>query len=148
MIPTLIGRWQTRIWLMNTIGLLITFGFAYIVGDFMAPFLILTYVTSFGIVWDIIYDWLQSKRWDRDWPPMFFVISGIVEAGWVWGLIQADMLWDWAGLTSLAAILQNVTLPNFIAHYSVVWLVTFLIMLGPIKILSLKWRFQGGQWLG
>ncbi|MEM7030422.1 MAG: hypothetical protein AAF629_12705 [Chloroflexota bacterium] len=147
MTPTLIGRWQTRIWLMNTIGLLITFGFAYMTRNFVIPFLMLAYVTGFGIIWDIVYDWLQSKRWDRDWPPIFFVISGIVEAAWLWGLIQADMIWRWVGLASLADVLQQVTFSGFSMHYISVWLVTFLIILGPIKILSLKWRFQGGQWI-
>ena len=145
MTPTLMGRWQTRLLMLGTIGVLITLIFGYLFKDFVTPFALLGYVLLLGFFWDILYNFLQSLRWDRDWPPLLFVIGGLLEALLVWGLVNADFLWSALGLTGLPGVHMELTAAQFAAHYGTVFVVTLLIMLGPLRVIFLKWRFQGGQ---
>lgn len=138
MTPTLSGRIQTRLLLLATIGSFITFFYgilAAILGpdylSFFVPFLILILVAVFGIVWDIIYNMLQKLRWDRDWPPAFSFIAAFVE-----------ML-----PVMLIALLLNVHPVLFLFHYWTVWWATFIMVLGPMRIIFPRWRYYGGQWL-
>jgi hypothetical protein len=75
MTPTLLGRWQTRLFLLATVGVLITLPFYFSIIDINLGagyhpvfFWILGYVALFGLVWDIVYIYLQKFRWNRDWP--------------------------------------------------------------------------------
>ncbi len=146
MTPTLSGRWQARVLLMGLVGGLITFFFAQAFGDYQTPFVLLGYVIAIGLLWDMLYAYVQTLRWDRDWPPIFFVVCAILEAIVLWGLIKGG-LWAYFGLTSLPGVSPNLTLGQFVAHYSTVFLAIFLLMLGPLKLTTLYWRFRGGQWL-
>ena len=148
MTPTIFGRWQTRLLLMGTAGIVITVCFALLTRPFPAPFVVLAYVTLFGLAWDVLYNTLQTRRWDRDWPPIFFVFGGIAEAAFLWILMNAGFLWRLVGLRTLPGVPPNLTFGQFAVHYTVVWLITFLILLGPLKIAFLNWRFKGGQWVG
>ena len=139
MTPTILGRWQTRILLMATIGLIITLPFAGFANPFYTPFVILLYVTLLGLGWDVLYNALQTLRWDRDWPPIFFLFGAILEAAFLWGLLN---------MVPLPGVTRQLTLGAFTLHYLTVWLTTFLVMLGPLKMFFLQWRFQGGEWLG
>lgn len=145
MTPTLAGRWQTRLVLLSTAGLTITLIFGYLYENFLTPLALLGYVFMIGFICDILYNYGQTLRWDRDWPPLFFAGAGLIEALLLWGLVKAEFIWRIVGLSSLPGVDPELTLAQFAAHYGTVWLVTFLMMLGPLKILSLKWRFRGGQ---
>jgi hypothetical protein len=145
MTPTLLGRWQTRLLLLGTVGLLITAGFALLYRDGVTPFVLLGYVILIGFGWDVLYDFLQTLHWDRDWPPIFFLGGAVIEAVVLWGLIRATFLWHMLGWITLPGVNPALTLGQFVAHYTTVWLVTFLLMLGPIRIAFLDWRFRGGQ---
>ena len=136
MIPTLWGRWQTRLLLLGTIGVLITLAFCVLFGNFVTPFALLGYVLLFGFLWDAFYNYLQTLRWDRDWPPLFFVAGGIVEGLFLWGLMH---------LIPLPGVDPELSFGKFGSHYGTVFIVTLLMMLGPLKIVFLKWRFRGGQ---
>lgn len=136
MIPTLAGRWHTRILLLGTVGLVITLGFGLLFDDMLTPLALLGYVVVIGCGWDILYNYLQTLRWDRDWPPIFFVAAGILEGGLLWLLVK---------LVTLPGISAALTINQFVAHYGTVWLVTFLLLLGPLKVFLLRWRFRGGQ---
>lgn len=136
MTPTLMGRWQTRLLLLSTVGVLITLFFGYLFSNFVTPLALLGYVLLLGFVWDMLYNALQSLRWDRDWPPLFFVAAGIVEGLFLWDLIQ---------LISLPGVSPNLSFGQFAAHYGAVFIFTLSIMLGPLKVVFLKWRFRGGQ---
>lgn len=144
MTPTLLGRWQTRFWLLAIIGSFVTLIFAYVYGNDLKPFVILGYVLIFGLVWDIAYNLIQKFRWDRDWPPTFQLAAGIVEGLFVWGLIQF-----WPILTGqpLAGLDTGLTFSQFLAHYATVWLTTFLASQSLLRIIYPRWRFRGGQWL-
>lgn len=144
MTPTLRGRWQTRILLMGTIGSLITLPFALgLVAEASDRYwIILGMVTGLGVlVWDPWYNFLQTWRWDRDWPALFQLMAGIWEGFFVyvpmrWLLAQANINW-----------LDNLDLGVFAVHYGLVWLGVFTSSQTLMRIIFPRWRFRGGQWL-
>lgn len=140
MTPTLLGRWQTRLFLLATVGVLVTIPFSFgIIGPGASSvFLwILLYVALLGCLWDILYSYLQKFRWDRDWPGALQLLAGI-----------------WEGIF-IAFWVRVIGLPNgqefpvfwFIIHYSLVWLSVYIASQTLMRILFPRWRFQGGQWL-
>ena len=147
MTPTLLGRWQTRLILLGTAGVLITLIFGLIFADFITPFSLLGYVLITGFAWDVLYYFSQTLRWDRDWPPIFFVGAGVIEGAFIWGLVKAEFVWNLLRLGHLPGVAPELTVAQFVAHYGTVWLITFLIMLGPMKIIFPEWRFRGGRLL-
>ena len=66
MTPTLIGRWQTRILLLGTLGILVTIPFS--LNGESVYFQVLLAIAVLGCLWDIVYNQLQTVRWDHDWP--------------------------------------------------------------------------------
>ena len=148
MTPTLYGRWQTRLFLLGTVGLVVTFIFGSLNDDkFMTPLVILGYVLVIGFLWDIFYNFLQTFRWDRDWPPAFQLGAGILEGIFIWALINSTFIWDLTGLEGLPGVSRDLTLGLFITHYASVWVTTFAASQGPMRIFFPRWRFRGGQWL-
>lgn len=136
MTPILTGRWQTRVAMLGTLGVLVTalFYLAYRGGPF---FLILGYVLAFGLVWDVIYIAVQKLRWERDWPTVFQVANGIIEGALIYVLIATT------GLPGIKP--GSVTLGVFVAQYGLVWLTTFLWVQGPMRVVLPWWRFRGGR---
>ena len=134
--PTLMGRWQTRIATLGTLGLLVTAFFAVARQD-ETFFLVLGYVIAVGLAWDVIYIALQQLRWDHDWPAAFQVANGIVEGFVLYALI------DGVGLPGIEA--GSVALGLFSAHYGLVWLTTFVWVQGPMRAILPRWRFSGGR---
>ncbi|MDE5116507.1 MAG: hypothetical protein O4860_04405, partial [Trichodesmium sp. St2_bin2_1] len=72
MTPTLFGRWQTRLLLLATVGILITIPFSEPI-----YFSVLAYIAILGLFWDVVYDFLQKFRWDRDWPGVYQLLAAI-----------------------------------------------------------------------
>ena len=142
MTPTLFGRWQTRLLLLGTVGLIITLPFGLGIigpGATATYFWVLLYVAIFGLGWDIVYDYLQKFRWDRDWPAAFQLLAGIWEAIFLLITIEVFQL----PLPGLA----TVDVSSFVRHYSLVWLGVFLASQSIMRIWFPRWRFRGGQWL-
>lgn len=139
MTPILLGRWQTRIFLMTSFGALVTALFGWAINDFMTPFVILGYVLIIGLYADVMYDVIQRQRWDHDWPPILHFGSGIFEAVLMWLLIV---------FVPLPGVPDNMPFGIFVTHYTLVWLVIFAVMWGPMKVLFPWWRFRGGRILG
>ncbi len=135
MTPTLVGRWQSRLFLLGTIGLFVTAIFVYFLQS-TAPFAILAGVFILGLAWDVLYNAWQKTRWDHDWPPVLQFATGIVEGILAFGLIYAFNL-----ITPLPAI------PAFWLHYTAVWLSTFIAAQSIMRLIFPRWRFRGGQWL-
>ncbi len=142
MTPTLLGRWQTRLLLLATVGALITIPFALNLNS-VIPFWILGYIAFFGVFfWDVLYDYIQKRRWDRDWPGVYQLAAGI---------------WEAIFLAILLSILKNIQfgLPGvlvfdlgiFIFHYSCVWLGIYIASQSIMRLIFPRWRFRGGQWL-
>jgi hypothetical protein len=81
MVPTLKGRWSTRILLFLWIGVPITFLFSLFVAGpgssrlpliglhyDILPFQILSLLLIVGLILDPVYFYIQQFRWERDWP--------------------------------------------------------------------------------
>jgi len=142
MTPTLFGRWQTRLLLLATVGVLVTLPFAFGItspNSSSVYFWVLGYVAIFGIFWDILYNYLQQFRWDRDWPGIFQLLAGIWEAIFLIIVIKILQL-------PLPGV-QNLDLNLFVCHYSLVWLGVYLASQTTMRIIFPRWRFRGGQWL-
>lgn len=145
MIATLNGRWQTRLFLLLLVGGLVTLPiglwFQALSGSVMgliAPYVILLLVIFLGLLWDMAYNYLQTWRWERDWPPVFQLLAGILEALLVWLILVG-----WNRLFPTAAL--EVAAWQFVTHYTIVWVVTFFFAQGPMRILFPRWRFDGGE---
>jgi hypothetical protein len=136
MTPILNGRWQTRIFLLGTLGVIVTaiFAFAYEDDTF---WYVLGYVILFGLGWDILYFGLQQFKWDRDWPPFAQWLAGAWEGLFIYLLI------DNFGLPGIDE--GTVPLERFIYHYGSVWAITWIASQGPMRALFPFWRFHGGR---
>ena len=146
MTPTLMGRWQTRLFLLGSIGLAVTLIFGYIFNDYITPLAALGYVLVIGFVWDIVYDYAQTCRGDQDWPPVLQWVGAIIEAVFLWGLILLGNQITLFG-TGLPGISPNLTLGMFAAHYTSVWVLVFIASQALMRIIFPRWRFDGGQWI-
>lgn len=138
MTPTLFGRWQTRLFLLATVGILVSLPFflGIFEPDFgIGYFLVLGYIALFGCIWDILYNYLQKFRWDRDWPGVLQLLAGIWEAIFLAGYV------NFFGLPGL----PKLDLFWFTLHYSLVWLSIYIASQTLMRILFPLWRFRGGQ---
>ena len=134
MTPTLFGRWQSRFFLLGTVGSLTTLLFAVLFRS-LIPFILLAVVMLLGLGWDVVYNRLQKRRWDRDWPPTLQLAAGVAE-----GLALAGLLYG-------ARLLPAPPPTQFILHYTAVWLTTFLASQSLMRLLFPRWRYHGGQWI-
>ena len=139
MTPTLLGRWQTRLLLTLTVGIVLTVPFAAIIGG--AAFTILFSLLFWGFLWDGLYTLIQKFRWDRDWPAAFQVAAGIWEAFFLLFLIST------VGLFGIFIDDGAFSIFWFIVHYSTVWLGMFVAAQVLMRLLFPQWRFRGGRWL-
>lgn len=143
MTPTLFGRWQTRIFLLSTVGILVTIPFALgWIGNnaSLIYFWVLFYIGLFGLAWDCIYHFLQQFLWDHDWPGILQLGAAVVEAIFLLVLII------FFGLPNIVPTDLNVGL--FFLHYSAVWIAVYLAAWVVMRLLFPRWRFRGGRWLG
>jgi hypothetical protein len=141
MTPTLRGRWQTRLLLLGTLGLVATLIVGLALDDLLTPLALLGYVLLLGFGWDILYHYLQARRWDRDWPPAFQLAGGIAEGIAIWCVIHVGRS-VFEGLPGVAATL---TTPQFVVHYGTVWFMMFLGTQGPLRVILPRWRYRGGE---
>jgi hypothetical protein len=142
MTPTLLGRWQTRMLLLSTVGILTSTPFALgLIGGKPSPiyFLILMYVAIFGLGWDILYNNLQKSSWDRDWPAAYQLFAGIGEFIFVLCGVQIFRI--------LPVPKNELPLILLVIHYIVVWLSVFITSQSIMRIAFPRWRFRGGKWL-
>ena len=139
MTPTLNGRWQSRLFLMGTLGFIVTLFFV-IAFESIAPLIILFLVMLFGFGWDIVYTLVQKWRWDHDWPPIFQLTAGIWEAIFIGFLIFATPFLG-------PLIGPGPQLWQFVLHYSAVWLAVFAGSQSLMRLVFPRWRYNGGQWI-
>ncbi len=136
MTPSLAGRWQIRLFLLGTVGLIIAV-IVYLLARSTVPLFALLYVFLFGLVWDVIYQVITSFRWDRDWPTSYQVAAGIFEGAILWVVILTG---------KLPGIPHPPPFYIYLIEYAAIWLSIFLLTQGPLRIFSIHWRYQGGQW--
>lgn len=145
MIPTLAGRLQTRLFLFVFIGLPVTFAFALHMADWQWDWAqiqvfvwFLCAITGLGLLLDPLYILAQSTRWDRDWPFVFQAVVSWVEFAVVLAVARAGLL-----PFLPPAAFQDLSTP--FTHFALVFVPSFLALLGPMQVLFLRWRFKGGQ---
>jgi hypothetical protein len=145
MLPTLMGRIQTRIIALLVIGGIWTL----IIGPALpvpgslsdtydVAFRILLTVTVLGIGWEIVYHLIQQFRWEKDWPTLFGLLTGVNEGILVWILADAGAI---PGVDSVPG-------DAFLLDFATVWLVVWLWVNGPMRVPFIRWRFRGGSLIG
>lgn len=148
MTPTLAGRLQTRVLVAMTIGALWTaaitpalprpagmpVSFAYRV-----TFESLGLMVVLGFGWELIYHAVQQARWDKDWPSLVALLAVVPEAIPLWFVTH--------GLEVIPGTvrLSSPITPLYVIHVSSTWVLMWLFMQGPLRVLHLRWRFEGGQ---
>lgn len=147
MIPTLAGRIQTRIFLVVVVGavwtLLITplLGvprFATLGERYEQTYYGLFLVLVFGIGWELVYHGLQQFRWEKDWPTLFGLLTGINESILVWLVVSNSEVGDPDAALGLG---------DFTVFFWSMWILIWLVANGPMKVVFLRWRFRGGRLL-
>jgi hypothetical protein len=150
MLPTLNGRIQTRIFLLATIGSLVTLIMAAILPAGGAPlrikyqdaFVVLAAVAVLGIVWECIYHFLMQWRWEKDWPTFFGFITFLNEGIVVYLLARNGVI---PGIYGRGADVPLVPFWFFWLDFLAVWIVVWLVANGPMRVPFLHWRFFGGR---
>jgi hypothetical protein len=142
MTPVLLGRWQTRWFLLLTAGLawqivftpvlLLFSGGASLTDLYKVTLLALIVTGLVGFVTEAIYHLLMQFRWEKDWPAMFILLEGIPEGLIVFWIVQ--QLVDF-----------NIPVLAFAIDFATVWLVVFFCAHGPMRIPFLRWRYRGGR---
>lgn len=158
MTPTFAGRWQSRILLFLFIGLPVTFLFAWVQagGDLTnlsdVPFLFLCTLFVIGMVLDPVYYWIQTYRWERDWP---FAYQWVVMWLEFWIVVVLILVEALPFLPSSRVFPSTSTFLVFswedaflqvLLHFTLVFIPSFLALLGGFQIFMIRWRFKGGEW--
>lgn len=157
MTATLLGRIETRAFLLLTVGL----GWTLIITPFLpAPsdmglsdvyrltLTALGIVLIVGIGWDIIYYSLQQLRWNRDWPTLFGLLNGFNEAVTTWWVLHLTNLLPGhphIGYVPGSYGAGNPIFELFVIDFATTWVLVWLATQGPIKLVFIHWRFRGGQ---
>jgi len=139
MLPTLLGRIQTRILVLAVVGGLVTLLITQVLPDnpsYHDTFIVLVSVIVLGIGWEFVYHGLQQFRWEKDWPTLFGLLTAINEGVLIWLLLQADLV---------PGIDTSPPWSTFVILFSVVWLAVWIWVNGPMRVPFIRWRFRGGR---
>ncbi len=149
MLPTLLGRIQTRIFATLVIGGLWSLFLAlwlpgvssHSYGDkFKALFGLLMVLTVLGIGWEVLYHGLMQFRWEKDWPTLFGLVTAVNEGLLVhWVAVKETVNIGWAERAS------GIPRSTFIWAFVTTWIVVWLWVNGPMRIFTVHWRFRGGR---
>jgi hypothetical protein len=143
MLPTLLGRIQTRIFVTAVIGGI----WALLVGPFLpavdaplevkykAMYGVLLIVGVLGVLWELVYHALMQFRWEKDWPTLFGLVTAINE-GIVAYYVAHSSLLPWT---------EGIPVKTFVVGFGTAWLVIWLFVNGPMRIFTVHWRFRGGR---
>ena len=104
---------------------------------YRAMYEVLLIVVVLGVVWEFVYHGLQQFRWEKDWPTLFGLLLGVPEGSWRSPWPGAACWPGWRTSASTA----------FLVGFGTTWLVTWLLVNGPMRIFSVHWRFRGGRLL-
>jgi hypothetical protein len=143
MVPTILGRIQTRLFLLAVIGVPITAlisPFLPVAGPlaqvYRATFVVLAAVAVIGVVWELVYHLIMQWRWEKDWPILFGLLTGVPE-GILIGFLANKQLLPW--------LPGPVPIGAFAIHFGVVWLFVWITANGPMRVPFIRWRFNGGR---
>jgi len=142
---SLAGRLQTRILIFGVLGGAWTAVITPILptrlplgASFRMTFSVLLLTIVLGVFWELGYHLLQQFRWDKDWPTMFSLLAGVPEGLLVWLLLETDS-WFWD---------VPVTPRGFWLLFISLWLVVWIVLSGPIRVLLVRRRWRGGRLFG
>jgi hypothetical protein len=137
---TLFGRWQIRVLLLATIGMLLTILIILKSSTSIAgqAFLTLIYLGLLGLGWDLVYHQLQRFRWDGDWNGLLQFGGAVCE-----GIFFVTLM-KFVGLPGIDRASFNI--PGFIGFYTSFSLLSAIVTHSLLRILSPYSRFNGGQW--
>jgi hypothetical protein len=137
--PTLIGRIQSRLVVVLTVGLVWTLvvspflpaGDADLGSVYAMTLRAVVFTAVVGaVLWEPIYHLVQQLRWEKDWPTGLGLVTAVPE-----GLVVLALLTD-SGPVPVAA---------FLLHFTSTWLLVWFVLNGPIRVLLPRWRFRGGR---
>ena len=140
MTPTLFGRVQTRVFVTVVVGGIWTALLALAVPDLALrdALVVLATMGALGLVWELVYHWLMGFRWEKDWPSLLGLVTGVNE-----GIVLALVL----NTGSVPGLSVGPSVPLFLVHFITVWLITWAWLQGPMKVFDPRWRFRGGRLL-
>ena len=147
MLPTLNGRIQTRVLGLGIIGVFIALIITPILPaagltlgqKYRVTLTVLLAIVLVGVLWELLYHFLQQFRWEKDWPTLFGLLTAINEGILIWLLVSYTTI-----------ILPEDRRPSFVAffiQFVVTWLAFWLIVNGPMRVPFHRWRFQGGRFI-
>jgi hypothetical protein len=143
MVPTLLGRIETRVVLLAVIGGLVTAVIAPwlpvsapVADKYQNAYVVLAAVAVLGIGWECLYHLLMQWRWEKDWPTLFGLVTLVPEGLLIWLLLQAG---------AIPGIVGELTAPAFAMDFLLVWLAVWLVANGPMRVPFIRWRFRGGR---
>jgi hypothetical protein len=141
MTPTLLGRWQMRLFLLPTVGLVASLPFAIgLLGPkSWIPLILLLYIGILGFLSDLCAQQLQKLRWDNDWPGLLQLAGAVIEAAILAVVLLTNRL---PGVSTKVVPIQWLLL-----QYVLVSLAMFLATPSLLRVLFPHSRFRGGQWL-
>lgn len=138
MTPTLMGRIQTRWFLLLVVGVpwtLVLMVFGLLSGEAYLDLLIgglrvLGLVGLLGTLWEFVYHGLQQFRWEKDWPALFGLLTIVNEGVLLWlVMLLLDLPLGVLGWT----------------HFVTTWLLMWVFVNGPMRVLAPRWRYRGGR---
>ena len=142
MTPTLSGRLQTRVFVLAVIGSLVALVITPFLpmdaplGDkYRAMFGVLLIVGVVGLAWELLYHALQQFRWEKDWPTLFGLVLGVPEGVVAYFVARSGVL----------SATEDISVAAFTVGFTVVWLVTWLFLNGPMRVFTVHWRYRGGR---
>lgn len=145
MTPTLAGRVQTRLLLIAIVGvawtalhtpLLPVPGDPPVASVYRVTFTALLLVAVVGVAWELAYHLVQQLRWEKDWPTLLGLLTGIPEGIVVFLLLQRGVPWSVGTVAPLP----------FALSFATTWLAVWAAANGPLRIVLVRWRFRGGRW--
>ncbi len=145
MIPTLLGRIQTRIFALALIGSIAQLILSPILPGtdgvplgtiYKITFGVLIATIVLGIGWEFIYHGLMQFRWEKDWPTLFGFLTVINEGALVWLVIKGDLV---------PGVPKQLPFSTFAVDFLIVWMLTFLFVNGPMRVPFVRWRHSGGR---
>jgi len=142
-VPTLLGRVQTRLFLLLVVGGAVTAAVTPLLpaagplgARYQATYAVLVSVAVLGVGWELLYQLLMQWRWEKDWPTLFGLLTLVPEGLLVWAVAVRRVLPGLVGPVPTAA---------FAVHFVSVWLVVWLAANGPMRVPFVRWRFRGGR---
>ncbi|GAC1580051.1 MAG: hypothetical protein NVS3B24_14600 [Candidatus Dormibacteria bacterium] len=148
MTATLFGRIQTRLFMIATVALLWTLAVTPSLpiprgmdsGDaYRITLPAIAVVAVVGVAWELIYHGLQQFRWDKDWPTLFLLLSGINEAASTWVVLH------WIDRVPGTYSTDNPIFKLFVIHFATTWVLVWALSNVALRVPFLRWRFHGGE---